>query len=109
MSRPVHRPRRSPRASTPRSPAGRRSSSPPRRPAEPLANLSATLFAAGALRAAGVPASDPAIAKARAFVRRCQNFDGDGDGGFFASPVDPTLDKGGSPPGEDGRFYSYGS
>lgn len=85
------------------------------------ANLSATVFSIGALRLAGVPAADPALQKARAFVERCQNwghssgrpedarFD---DGGFFFSPLVPDSNKAGVA-GTDAsgrtRFRSYGS
>ena len=41
---------------------------------ERAANLSATLFAIGALHLGGVPPDDPAMQKARVFVERCQNF-----------------------------------
>jgi squalene-hopene/tetraprenyl-beta-curcumene cyclase len=91
------------------------------------ANLSATVFSIGALRLAGVPAEDPALQKARAFVERCQNwgeasdrpagapatmdprFD---DGGFFFSPLVPDSNKAGvAGTGADGRtrYRSYGS
>jgi len=100
-------------------------SGPPRRPAgadaPPAdANLSATLFAVGALRLAGAEADDPAIRAASAFVRRCQNFPEDGrvadpsfdDGGFLFSPTDPGRNKAGIA-GVDRRgrvrFASYGS
>ena len=94
-------------------------------------NLSATLFAIGALRLAGVPASDPALVEARAFVQRCQNFApaensnlGPGpshDGGFFFSPVIADSNKAGplaGPKPDDGAapdagapvgYRSYGS
>jgi Prenyltransferase and squalene oxidase repeat len=80
------------------------------------ADLSSTLFAVGALRIAGVTADDPAIRRASAFVRRCQNFDGDDpefdDGGFFFSPTDPARNKAGEA-GTDRRgrvrYRSYGS
>jgi squalene-hopene/tetraprenyl-beta-curcumene cyclase len=99
---------------------------PPRKPApgtppDRLAssNLSSTLLALGALRAAGVPSDHPAVEKALAFVKRAQNFtEGPGrelafdDGGFFAAPGLPALNKAG-PAGTDGagreRFRSYGS
>lgn len=83
-------------------------------------NLSATLFTLDALRAAGVPADDPAIRKALVFVRRCQNFNDDpqktesrfDDGGFFFIYDDPVRNKAGvagtDKAGRD-RFYSYGS
>jgi squalene-hopene/tetraprenyl-beta-curcumene cyclase len=84
-------------------------------------NLSATLFTLQALRAAGVSADDPAIGKALAFVRRCQNFSDEptkadprlDDGGFFFIYDDPVRNKAGVVAGtEDSgrqRFYSYGS
>jgi hypothetical protein len=61
-------------------------------------NLSATLFAVGALFLAGVPATDPAMVAARGFVGRCRA----ADGGFFFSPSIPDANKAG--PGR-----SYGS
>jgi len=92
------------------------------KPASPLAvpNLSATIFAIDALRAAGCSADDPAVQKGLMFVERCQNwtenetvldprFD---DGGFFFLHGDPIRNK----PGEAGvdsmgrtRYHSYGS
>lgn len=91
-------------------------------PRSPLSvpNLSATVFALDALRAAGCPASDPAVQDALTFVRRCQNWSDDkrsrdsrfDDGGFFFLHNDPTRNK----PGEAGvdvsghvRYVSYGS
>jgi squalene-hopene/tetraprenyl-beta-curcumene cyclase len=83
-------------------------------------NLSATVFALEALRAAGCPPSDPAYHKALVFVQRCQNFndnptDGDArfdDGGFFFIYDDPARNKAGVA-GTDRhgreRFHSYGS
>jgi len=71
------------------------------------ANVSATLFAVGALRLGGVGPGDPAIQRARDFVLRCRN----NDGGFFFSPSDPARNKAG-PTGADAdgaRFHSYGS
>jgi squalene-hopene/tetraprenyl-beta-curcumene cyclase len=72
-------------------------------------NLSATVFALDALRAASV--TDKAVyEKALVFVRRCQNE----DGGFHFIYDDPVRNKAGAvldamaglrPP----RFYSYGS
>jgi len=38
-------------------------------------DLSMTRYVLQALRAAGVPATDPLFASARIFVERCQNFD----------------------------------
>jgi hypothetical protein len=79
----------------------------PTRPATPdegrEANLSATLFAAGALALAGVPPGDPALVAARGFVARCQRKD---DGGFFFAPAIPDGNKAGA---DEGGFRSYGS
>jgi hypothetical protein len=73
---------------------------------ERAANLSATLFAVGALALAGVPPDDPALLRARRFVERCQN--ADHDGGFFFAPAIPDGNKAG--PRADGQgFRSYGS
>lgn len=89
-------------------------------PALTESNLSATVFALEALRAAGARADDPAVARALTFVRRCQNYDDDpivreplfDDGGFFFIYDDPVRNKGGSA-GKDRkgrqRFASYGS
>jgi squalene-hopene/tetraprenyl-beta-curcumene cyclase len=89
-------------------------------PALTESNLSATVFALEALRAAGVSASDPALQKALVFVQRCQNctasapaadakFD---DGGFFFIYDDAARNKAGAA-GTDSagrqRFRSYGS
>jgi squalene-hopene/tetraprenyl-beta-curcumene cyclase len=83
-------------------------------------NLSATVFAIDALRAAGVPAADPAYQKALRFVTRCQNYPDDpkaadakfDDGGFFFIYADPARNKPGLA-GTDAagreRFRSYGS
>jgi squalene-hopene/tetraprenyl-beta-curcumene cyclase len=83
-------------------------------------NLSATVFALDALRAASVPADDPAYRKALVFVSRCQNFADDpagadpafDDGGFHFIYDDPARNKAG-PAGRDRhgrlRFRSYGS
>ena len=87
---------------------------PPKKPvpntvAPPLveSNLSATVFALDALKAAGV--TDPAVyEKALVFVRRCQN----PDGGFHFIYDDPVRNKAGSPDPPGGpflRFHSYGS
>ncbi len=83
----------------------------PQRPAEGApgpytANLSATLFAVGALRA--VNASDPALQHARTFARRCQN----ADGGFCFNPLDAASNKAGAEDESDAdhpRFRSYGT
>lgn len=84
------------------------------------ADLSSTLFALGALRQAGRPASDARVQRARAFVLRCQNLPLAGeapdpardDGGFFMSPTVALQNKaGGAWKGASGRwrFASYGS
>lgn len=78
-------------------------------------NLSATLFAVEALRAAGVPAEDPVLKKALVFIERCQNFGDDptfDDGGFYFIYDDGVRNKAGVA-GRDSqnreRFHSYGS
>jgi squalene-hopene/tetraprenyl-beta-curcumene cyclase len=73
-------------------------------------DLSMTRYVLDALRAAGVPDSDPAFAAARIFVERCQNFDPrtppGGDGGFFFSTTEADTNKA----GQDGDHYrSYGT
>ena len=84
------------------------------------ANLTATLYAIGAIRLAGVASDDPAMVKALAFVKRCQNYadnpaQGDpdyDDGGFFMSPEVADENKAGTA-GTDRfgrtRYRSYGS
>jgi squalene-hopene/tetraprenyl-beta-curcumene cyclase len=99
---------------------------PPRRSALALrsgaydADLSSTLFALGALRAAGAPAGDPAVRNALVFVERCQNLPPDGaapdpaldDGGFCFTPTNEVQNKAGGA-GQDAagraRYRSYGS
>lgn len=83
-------------------------------------NLSATVFGAEALRAAGVPPDDPAFAEILVFCARCQNLPGEGgavdprfdDGGFFFTNLDTVRNKAGAA-GTDAagreRFHSYGS
>jgi squalene-hopene/tetraprenyl-beta-curcumene cyclase len=102
-------------AGLPRKPA-------PGQPAPPYteSNLSATVLAVEALRAAGCPRDAPALAQALGFVCRCQNHAADhaghdpafDDGGFYFIPGDPQRNKAG-PAGVDGagrpRFASYGS
>jgi squalene-hopene/tetraprenyl-beta-curcumene cyclase len=94
----------------------------PGEPRPPLteSNLSATVFALEALRAAGGAAEEPAFRKALRFVQRCQNFQDDpacgdpafDDGGFFFIYDDPVRNKAGRA-GTDRtgkeRFSSYGS
>jgi squalene-hopene/tetraprenyl-beta-curcumene cyclase len=86
----------------------------PRKPkpgefAPPLveSNLSATVFALDALKAA-VSLDEETAKAADVFIRRCQNE----DGGFHFIYDDPVRNKAGSPdpPGTAGaRFHSYGS
>ena len=73
-------------------------------------DLSMSRYVIEALRASGIPASDPALAAARVFVERCQNYDpkkpDDQDGGFFFSTTEFDTNKA----GHDGRHYrSYGT
>lgn len=65
-------------------------------------DLSMTRFVLEALRASGVPAADPAMTRALAFLGRSQN----SDGGFVFSPVIPALNKAGQ---TDDGFVSYGT
>jgi hypothetical protein len=66
-------------------------------------DLSMTRYVIEALRAAGVPTSDPVFACARIFVERCQNLE---DGGFFFTTTEFDTNKA----GHDGeRFRSYGT
>lgn len=86
----------------------------------PQANISATVFAIGALKLARVPPDDAAWQDAKMFVERCQNHSDDSarrdarfdDGGFVFSPEDAATSK----PGQAGvdrfgraRLHSYGS
>jgi squalene-hopene/tetraprenyl-beta-curcumene cyclase len=65
-------------------------------------DLSMTRYVIEALRASGVPASDPAMTRALVFLERSQN----PDGGFVFSPVMPALNKAGE---TGGRSNSYGT
>lgn len=90
-------------------------------PLAPLAepNLSATVFALSALRAAGLDAAAPEMAKALAFVKRCHNYEPRttrpaptrADGGFFFMPNDAVRNKAGvlEIGGACEHFASYGS
>jgi hypothetical protein len=73
-------------------------------------DLSMTRYVLDALRAGGVPDSDPAFAAARIFVERCQNFDPGNppgaDGGFFFSTTEADTNKAGQ---EGDRYRSYGT
>jgi squalene-hopene/tetraprenyl-beta-curcumene cyclase len=77
------------------------------------ANISATVFALAALRAAGVQAGDPRIQSARTFVERCQYWhgtDAEAEGGFFFSPCPAANNKAGSDELSHSRRYRpYGS
>jgi len=67
-------------------------------------DLSMTRHVLEALRAADVPLSDPAFARAQVFVERCQNIGA--DGGFFFSTTEFEINKA----GHDGKeFRSYGT
>jgi prenyltransferase beta subunit len=65
-------------------------------------DLSMTRCVLEALRAAGVPSSDPVIARAVVFLKRSQN----ADGGFYFSPVNLEKNKAGE---TDGQPLSYGT
>ncbi len=69
----------------------------------PQGNISATVFAIGALKMGGVPSNDPAWRDAKVFVERCQN----PDGGFSFNPYDAATNKPGAD--EHGQLHSYGS
>jgi len=92
------------------------------KPHSPLAapNLSATVFALEALRAAGCGSEDGAIKMARIFVQRCQNWCDDDsarearfdDGGFLFLHDDATRNKAGEAGIDKAgrvRYVSYGS
>lgn len=92
-----------------KSPAGQRT------PPLTESNLSATVAALEALRAAGVSADDPAVRKALVFCERCQNFGGEpafDDGGFIFIYDDGVRNKAGvagtDKQGRE-RYHSYGS
>src|SRR5262245_25823561 len=65
-------------------------------------DLSMTRYVLEALRAASVPSSDPAIAKALVYLERSQNK----DGGFYFSTVNPEINKAGE---ANGVYASYGT
>ena len=80
------------------------------KPATGHVDLSMTRHVLDALRAAGVPDSDPVFERAGLFLERCQNFEaqrrGDIDGGFFFSTTEFDTNKA----GHDGtHFRSYGT
>jgi prenyltransferase beta subunit len=65
-------------------------------------DLSMTRCVLEALRAAGVPPADAAIARSLKYLERSQN----ADGGFYFSAVNPDINKAGD---VDGGFKSYGT
>lgn len=71
------------------------------------ANLSATVFAVGALRLSGVEAADPVLQRARTFVERCQRFGPEQSGGFFFGPSAGDGNKAATD--ASGKFRAYGS
>jgi squalene-hopene/tetraprenyl-beta-curcumene cyclase len=82
-------------------------------------DLSNTQFFIDSLVAAGVPKDDPALKKAMIFVKRCQNYKGEGsdqpwqskidDGSFIYSPAAGGQTKSQDQPGPDGSLPGYGS
>jgi hypothetical protein len=65
-------------------------------------DLSMTRHVLEALQLSGASPSDPAITRALVYLQRSQN----PDGGFFFSPVNPEINKGGD---RGGHFASYGT
>lgn len=65
-------------------------------------DLSMTRHVLEALHASGVAPSDPVMTRALIYLQRSQN----PDGGFYFSPVNPEINKGGS---SGARFASYGT
>jgi squalene-hopene/tetraprenyl-beta-curcumene cyclase len=82
-------------------------------------DLSNTQFFIDSLIAAGVPKDDPALKKALIFVKRCQNYKGEGsdqawqnkidDGSFIYSAAGGGQTKVQDKPGADGDLPGYGS
>jgi squalene-hopene/tetraprenyl-beta-curcumene cyclase len=82
-------------------------------------DLSNTQFFIDSLIAAGVPKDDPALKKALIFVKRCQNYKGEGsdqkwqdkidDGTFIYSPAAGGQTKSQDQPNADGGLPGYGS
>jgi squalene-hopene/tetraprenyl-beta-curcumene cyclase len=82
-------------------------------------DLSNTQFFIDSLIAAGVPRDDPALKKALTFVKRCQNFKGEGsdqpwqskvnDGSFIYSAAAGGQTKVQDQPSADGGLPGYGS
>jgi squalene-hopene/tetraprenyl-beta-curcumene cyclase len=82
-------------------------------------DLSNTQFFLDALKAAGVPSTDPAVQKALLFVSRCQNIKGEtndqpwadkiNDGSFVYSAAGGGATKVQDNPASDGSLPGYGS
>jgi squalene-hopene/tetraprenyl-beta-curcumene cyclase len=82
-------------------------------------DLSNTQFFIDSLIAAGVPKDDPALKKALIFVKRCQNYKGEGsdqewqnridDGSFIYSAAAKGQTKSQDQPNADGGLPGYGS
>ncbi|MCS7046230.1 MAG: terpene cyclase/mutase family protein [Gemmataceae bacterium] len=82
-------------------------------------DLSNTQFFLDALKAAGVPADDPAVKKAMIFVSRCQNLKSEhndqpwagkiNDGSFIYSPAGGGVTKVADQPLPDGSLPGYAS
>jgi squalene-hopene/tetraprenyl-beta-curcumene cyclase len=82
-------------------------------------DLSNTQFFIDSLIAAGVPKDDPALQKALIFVKRCQNYKGEGsdqpwqskkdDGSFIYSAAAGGQTKTQDKPDDDGGLPGYGS
>jgi squalene-hopene/tetraprenyl-beta-curcumene cyclase len=82
-------------------------------------DLSNTQFFLDALKAAGVPADDPALKKAMIFVSRCQNLKSEhndqpwakklNDGSFIYTPATGGVTKVSDEPLPDGSLPGYGS
>jgi hypothetical protein len=76
-------------------------------------HLSAGMYVVEALALSGQPRAREALAKARIFVERCQNYggtaDGPDDGGFVFSPAIAGLNKAGEHEGTATGFRSYGT
>jgi squalene-hopene/tetraprenyl-beta-curcumene cyclase len=81
-------------------------------------DLSNSSFTMEALTKAGIPKDDPAMQRAMVFLRRCQNYTGEGgndkakgspeemDGGFFYNPMETKALAGNTP---SGGLRSYAS
>jgi squalene-hopene/tetraprenyl-beta-curcumene cyclase len=82
-------------------------------------DLSNTQFFLDAMKAAGIPQTDPAYQRALIFISRCQNLKGEGndqawaakrdDGSFIYSAAGGGQTKASDAPAPDGGFDGYGS